>query len=93
MSAFAERVYDSIRDVPEGEVVTYKWVAEQIDCGSCQAIGQALSRNPYKDVPCHRVIRSDGFIGGFFGDKDFTMKKKILEKEGVAFDEKGFLIK
>lgn len=87
ISEFQRRVYLALLDVPEGETISYKGLAERIGCRSAQAVGQALRRNPFApDVPCHRVIRSDGSIGGYFGQKDGEMierKKQELKKERI----------
>lgn len=88
-TVFEQRVYDCVRRVPRGTVTTYAWVAKAIGCGSAQAVGQALRRNPYApEVPCHRVIRSDLTLGGFSGKSKGTAvvrKKQLLREEGVTF--------
>lgn len=82
---FQRKVYLALLEVSKGETITYKRLGERIGCRSAQAIGQALKRNPFApDVPCHRVICSDGSIGGFHGQKDGEMierKKRLLAKE------------
>jgi len=72
-------------------VTTYKILAEYIGCKSSQAIGQALTRNQNApEIPCHRVIKTDGTIGGYaFG---VEKKREILESEGVYFDTNSILI-
>ena len=86
---FEERVYLATRRIPRGKVSTYKLLANTIGCGSAQAVGQALKRNPFApDVPCHRVIASDLSLGGFRGQRCGTVleeKRLLLEKEGVSF--------
>ena len=78
---FQEQVYEVVRKIPKGKVLTYKQVAEKIGKPKAyRAVGSALNKNKNKDVPCHRVIRSDGKIGGYaWGGKK---KKEILKKEG-----------
>lgn len=82
---FQRRVYLALLEVPRGQTISYKELGERIGCHSAQAIGQALKRNPFApDVPCHRVIRSDGSIGGFHGKIEGEMierKRKLLESE------------
>ena len=81
---FEERVYRVVRRIPKGQTRTYRWVAEQLgDPGLARAVGNALSRNPYApEVPCHRVIQSDGSLGGFaWGPKK---KLRMLQEEGVS---------
>ena len=83
---FQRKVYLALLDVPRGTTVSYKELGKMIGCKSARAIGQALKRNPFApDVPCHRVINSDGTIGGFHGQRDGEMidkKQKLLESEG-----------
>ena len=92
-TAFQQRVYDAVCQIPSGQVSTYGAIAKAIGCGSSRAIGQALKHNPYApDVPCHRVIAGDLTLGGFFGESgghELSRKRRLLEKEGVTFDEKG----
>lgn len=81
---FADKVYKLTALIPRGKITTYKQIA--LTTGKPQAsraVGNALNRNPYApQVPCHRVIRSTGEIGGFASG---TKKKiAILKKEGVV---------
>lgn len=82
---FQRKVYLALLDVPRGETISYKELGLRIGCRSAQAIGQALKRNPFApEVPCHRVIASDGSIGGFFGQRNGEMiekKIRLLEEE------------
>ncbi len=65
-TAFQHRVYEALEDVPRGKTTTYGILAKAVGCGSAQSIGQALRRNPDAPrIPCHRVVRNDGNIGGF----------------------------
>ena len=77
---FQQKVYDALLLIPKGKVTTYKMLGDFIGCRSSQAIGQALTRNPHAPkVPCHRVIKTDGTIGGYaFG---VEKKKSILLSE------------
>ena len=79
---FATRVYKITRRIPKGSVATYAIVARAIrNPQAVRAVGNSLNKNPFKNVPCHRVIRSDGMVGGFArGAKE---KIKILRREGV----------
>ncbi len=90
---FESRVYDLIRTIPRGKVSTYALVARKLDCGSSQAVGQALRRNPYApEVPCHRVVSAALTLGGFNGHRDgdeLARKRRMLEEEGVMFDGAG----
>lgn len=82
---FQRKVYLALLEVPRGETISYKELGLRIGCRSAQAIGQALKRNPFApEVPCHRVIASDGSIGGFHGQRDGEMiekKIRLLEEE------------
>ncbi len=86
---FQDRVYKLISTIPAGKVVSYGQVADALACRSSQAIGQALKKNPFAPtVPCHRVIRSDLKLGGFFGsagEAALDRKRALLESEGVIF--------
>ena len=79
---FQNKVYELCSKVPKGKVTTYKAIAEAMGTKAYRAVGQALNRNPYAPkVPCHRVISSDGSLGGFAtGIKN---KAKLLKKEGI----------
>ena len=93
VTKFQARVYEFVSCIPRGKVTTYKHLAHLVDCGSYQAIGQALRRNPFApQVPCHRVIASDRTIGGFVGQREgeqIQKKRLLLEAEGVQFDTAG----
>ena len=82
MIGFKNKIYNLCKKVPKGRVTTYKILAEKAGTKAYRAVGQAMKNNPYAPVvPCHRVVSSDGSIGGFSGG----IKKKIalLKKEGV----------
>mgnify|MGYP001985229517 CR=1 FL=1 len=81
-TAFQQRVYDAVSQIPAGKVTTYKALADSIGCGSAQAVGQALKRNPNAPkVPCHRVIGSDGKLVGYGGG--LPIKDALLKLEGA----------
>lgn len=79
---FTDKVYKITSKIPKGKISTYKLIAEALSCKAYRAVGTALHKNPYAPkVPCHRVINSNGSIGGFApGPK---RKIKLLQKEGV----------
>ncbi len=95
-TAFELRVYDLVSRVPAGKVVTYASMARALNCGSAQAVGQALRRNPFApEVPCHRVIKTDLTIGGYAGKTGGAKlrdKIALLRGEGVEFDPQGGLL-
>jgi methylated-DNA-[protein]-cysteine S-methyltransferase len=78
---FSRKVWLALKDVPYGETRTYRWLAERIGKPSaCRAVGHALSRNPIPIIfPCHRIIESDGSIGGYSSGID--IKRRLLEFE------------
>ncbi len=90
---FENRVFEVARRIPAGRVATYLEVARQVGCASPRAVGQALRRNPFApEVPCHRVIRSDGTLGGFHGEtggERLEQKRSLLLAEGIGFDQAG----
>ncbi len=90
-TAFEEKVYEALSSVPRGRVTSYALLARQVGCGSAQAIGQAMKRNPRApEVPCHRVLRADGTLGGYSGQvegEQLEKKRALLESEGVRFED------
>ena len=81
MLTFTQKVYEVIKKIPKGKVLTYKEVAKR--AGSPRAyrgVGNILSKNHDPKIPCHRVIRSDGKLGGY--NRGLNAKKAILKKEG-----------
>ncbi|MBA7564430.1 Methylated-DNA--protein-cysteine methyltransferase [subsurface metagenome] len=81
---FQREVWEITRLIPYGETGSYAWVAEQIKRPKAmRAVGQALSKNPLPIiVPCHRVVASDGKLGGFSGGVE--MKRYLLSLEASA---------
>ncbi len=80
---FAQKVYAIVAQIPKGSVMTYKAVAKRAGRPkAARAIGTIMSKNRDTRVPCHRVIRSDGAMGGYaFGG--VTKKRALLIKEGA----------
>ncbi|MBI5803094.1 MGMT family protein [Candidatus Pacearchaeota archaeon] len=101
---FEKSVYEILKKIPKGKVITYKAIARKLGKkSSYRAVGNALNKNPYGyfaisseaignrrssirgDLACHRVIKSNGEVGGFaHGTK---RKIKMLEKEGIKIEE------
>ena len=82
-SEFARKVYEIVYKIPEGETMTYGEIAGMLK-SSPRAVGQVLKRNPNAPwVPCHRVIHSDGRIGGYAGVSDSEKKISLLKHEGI----------
>lgn len=81
VTEFERKVYLAVSSIPYGEIRTYKWVAERIGHPKAvRAVGQALKKNPLPFfVPCHRVVKSNGGLGGYkYGA---SWKKKLLQME------------
>jgi methylated-DNA-[protein]-cysteine S-methyltransferase len=88
MASFYNRVYEVVKNIPKGKVMSYKAVASKLGTKAYQAIGLALSRNKdYSNVPCHRVVKSDGSLGGYNLGRDAKMKK--LTDEGIIVTKDG----
>lgn len=82
VTQFERKVYDAVKKIPKGKVAAYQEIAAAIGHPrASRAVGNALSKNSFRDVPCHRVVRSDGSTGGFARGK--KEKIKLLRKEGV----------
>ncbi len=84
---FQQAVWKACMEIPEGQTRSYKWLAERIGKpGAVRAVGTALGHNPFAPlVPCHRVIKSDGGLGGFSGTGGPAAKEKLLKKENKNF--------
>ncbi len=96
VTPFQEKVYGALAGVPRGRVISYRGLARRLGCpGGARAVGRALRENPLAPhLPCHRVIGSDGRIGGFRGavaGPEIARKRELLAAEGVKFDENGRL--
>ena len=83
---FQIAVWNAIREIPSGETRSYKWLAEQIGSPKAvRAVGGAVGANPISIIiPCHRVIRSDGTLGGYGGG--VRQKRLLLELEGYPVE-------
>ena len=82
---FEVQVWQYLRKIPLGTVKTYSEVAKGIGRPlAVRAVANAIGKNPYSPrIPCHRVIRSDGSLGGYSGKGGVKTKKILLKKEGV----------
>ena len=83
---FQIKVWKYLLKIPKGTVKTYKEVAGAIKSPySARAVGNAVGKNPYAPkIPCHRVIKSDGSLGGYSGKGGIKTKRKLLKKEGIT---------
>ena len=82
---FQLRVWNYLKKIPRGSVKTYSQVAKGIGKPlAARAVANAIGKNPYApEIPCHRVIRSDGSLGGYSGKGGIKTKKLLLKREGV----------
>ena len=82
---FQQKVYEAILKIPKGQVRTYAQVARAIGKPqAARAVGQALKRNRWAPmIPCHRVIASDGTLGGYSAPGGPRAKREILRREKV----------
>ncbi|KKU80643.1 MAG: Regulatory protein ada [Parcubacteria group bacterium GW2011_GWA1_47_8] len=86
---FKQKVFNIIRKIPRGKVLTYKKVATRAgNPRASRAVGGILGTNFDPTIPCHRVVRTDGGVGGY--NRGINNKIKLLKKEGVA--SKTFLL-
>ncbi len=81
MTKFRRKVYEVVARIPQGKTMSYKEVAEAAGClKAYRAVGNALNKNrDFKNIPCHRVIRSDGKVGNYVLGAE--KKLKLLQKE------------
>lgn len=83
MGEFRVRVYRATKRIPKGRVATYAAIAKVVGSPrAARAVGNALNQSPFRSVPCHRVIRSDGTVGGFA--RGGRKKIQLLRREGVV---------
>ena len=82
---FQLKVWKYLLKIPKGQVRTYSEVAKAIKKPKAvRAVANAIGKNPFAPrIPCHRVIRSDGSIGGYSGPGGLKTKKKLLKLEGI----------
>lgn len=79
---FQKKVWAAMSRIPYGETRTYQWLAEQVKVNSPRAVGQACGSNPLPIlIPCHRVVASDGTLGGYGGG--LKIKRHLLKIEGA----------
>ena len=85
MTKFQLKVWNYLKTIPKGTVKTYKQVAIAIKRPkSARAVANACGKNPYAPkIPCHRVIRSNGSLGGYSGKGGVKTKRFLLKKEGI----------
>ena len=82
---FQISVWEALKTIPSGETRTYSQIAQQIGRPKAvRAVATAIGKNPYApDIPCHRVVRTDGALGGYSGPGGIETKARLLREEGV----------
>ena len=82
---FQVKVWKYLKTIPKGKVITYKQLAKAINMPeAARAVANACAKNPYAPkIPCHRVIRSDGGLGGYSGSGGIRQKIRLLRSEKV----------
>ena len=85
-TVFQLKVWAYLKKIPRGKVKTYSQVAKSIGKPlAVRAVANAIGKNPYAPkIPCHRVIRSDGSLGGYSGKGGVKTKRLLLKKEGIS---------
>lgn len=86
-SSFFEQIRQVVAQIPEGKVATYGQIARLVNSRDARKVGWALRGNQNPDVPCHRVIRSDGTIAENYSLGNWQEQKRRLLEEGVEFVE------
>ena len=82
---FQIKVWNYLKKIPKGKLRTYSQVAKAINKPlAVRAVANAIGKNPFPPIiPCHRVVRSDGSLGGYSGNGSETTKKVLLKKEKI----------
>jgi methylated-DNA-[protein]-cysteine S-methyltransferase len=88
--AFTRTVLEEVKLIPFGEIRSYKWISERVGyLQGARAVGQAVARNPVPIIiPCHRVVRQNGSLGGF--SMEGVSKAYLLGLEGVQLRQEGY---
>lgn len=83
---FQISVWEALKTIPRGETRTYTEIAQQIGRpNAVRAVANAIAKNPYApQIPCHRVVRIDGGLGGYSGPGGIEAKIRLLREEGVS---------
>jgi O-6-methylguanine DNA methyltransferase len=90
MKTFADKVRDIVKKIPPGSVLTYAEVAKKAgNARASRAVGSVLKKNYDSNIPCHRVIRSDGTLGRY--NRGAENKRRLLIKEGYVPTKNGIV--
>ena len=93
-TTFQKIVWNAIANIPKGKILTYQELAIEIGHPkSCRAVASACGKNPYvPEIPCHRVVRKDGRLGGYSAEGGIKRKKYLLQKEGHKFNNDKIIL-
>jgi len=91
LTTFQKKVLELTKKIPKGKVATYGLLAKLLGNEHfSRAVGNALNKNPFPlIIPCHRVIKSNGFVGGFA--KGTEIKIKLLKEENIMVNDKNYI--
>ncbi|HLD92273.1 MAG TPA: MGMT family protein [Patescibacteria group bacterium] len=91
MPNFFERVYDIVKKIPIGQVMTYGQIAEALGTKDARKVGFALHANKSSEVPCHRVVNKEGGLAKNFAFNGMEEQQRRLEAEGIEFIQDGYV--
>ena len=92
MTEFKQKVFAIVKKIPKGQVLTYQEIAVKLgNTKLARAVGNALNKNFNPKVPCHRVVRSSGQVGGY--NRGSLNKIRLLKKEGVKISRRRTWVK
>lgn len=92
MNPFTLKALEIVKQIPRGEVLSYEKVAQLAgNKKASRAVGNILAKNTDKNIPCHRVIKSDGSIGMYNGLRGKS-KLDVLKHEGIKFDKNNKIV-
>jgi len=89
MKTFSEKIYEKLKEVPRGKLVTYKVLAEAVGSKAYRAVGTAMKKNEDPiGIPCYRVVKSNGEIGEYSSSSGIKEKIKKLTNDGIKIEGK-----
>lgn len=93
MMSFYDKIYEAVQKIPEGKTATYGQIAALAgNPRAARAVGNALHKNPLPGIiPCHRVVNASGRLSPAFAFGGESRQRELLEKEGVAFLDNGYV--
>ena len=91
MPNFFEKVYDLVKKIPVGKVMTYGQIAQLIGTRDARKVGFALHANKKSEVPCHRVVNREGKLATNFAFNGMEEQQRRLEFEGIKFTQDGYV--